>query len=355
MVKIQQTIVRTRSLQEKLQNAKQRLAEGAIGDAEKAAEEALALDPANQQAQALRKQIGDESARRQRRKRIAEGLQQARALWSQLRHEEAVQVLSELQREFANEQEIAELLATVRHDQAEQNKQAQLGEARNLLAAQRYDEAAGMLEGLRKVYPSDAAVQHLRTLVHQEQQANAKRRRFEAELSALRTRVSEQQWDEALKGGEELLKEFPQEFELQELVKFVRGERQRAEQKRALDEKITQVRGLVEGGSFTQAIKAAEKALAEAPGNVDLKILLDRAQKAQKEKEKQEFLEKRIREVKARINRDDLSDAIDLARQTLMTSGPDTDITNCCMRRRWRSHSGRRRKSKTSSLKPPRR
>src|SRR5581483_966027 len=144
----------------------------------------------------------------------------------------------------------------------------------------------------------------------------------ESELSALRTKVSESQWDEALKRGEQLLKEFPQEFELLELVKFVRGE-----VKRAQDERLKQVRALFDAGSFAQAVKAAEKALAEAPGNVDLKILLEKAQASQKEKEKQEVLEKRIREIKGRINRDELTDAIDLARQTVMTLGADTDVT----------------------------
>src|SRR6185312_689181 len=239
----------------------------------------------------------------------------------------AVEILTGLQKEFPGEAEISELLITVRHDQAEQEKQELLAEARNLLAAQRYNDALASLESLRNAYPGDAAVRHLTTLIQQEQQSNAKRQRFESELSALRTKVSESQWDEALKRGEQLLKEFPQEFELLELVKFVRGEMQRAEQKRAQDERLKQVRALFDAGSFAQAVKAAEKALAEAPGNVDLKILLEKAQASQKEKEKQEVLEKRIREIKGRINRDELTDAIDLARQTVMTLGADTDVT----------------------------
>lgn len=325
--RVKASIDRIKTIQEKLQGAKLRIAEGGLAEADQLLDDVLALDNANQQAQSLRRQIRDETARREKRRKITEGLQQGRALWSQQKHLQAVEILTGLQKEFPGEAEISELLITVRHDQAEQEKQELLAEARNLLAAQRYNDALASLESLRNAYPGDAAVRHLTTLIQQEQQTNAKRQRFESELSALRTKVSESQWDEALKRGEQLLKEFPQEFELLELVKFVRGEMQRAEQKRAQDERLKQVRALFDAGSFAQAVKAAEKALAEAPGNVDLKILLEKAQASQKEKEKQEVLEKRIREIKGRINRDELTDAIDLARQTVMTLGADTDVT----------------------------
>ncbi len=325
--RVKASIDRIKTIQEKLQGAKLRIAEGGLSEADLLLDDVLALDGTNQQALSLRRQIRDETARREKRKKITEGLQQGRALWSQQKHLRAVEILTALQKEFPGEAEIGELLITVRHDQAEQEKQELLAEARNLLAAQRYNDALAALESLRNAYPGDAAVRHLTTLIQQEQQASAKRQRFESELSALRTKVSESQWDEALKRGEQLQKEFPKEFELLELVKFVRGEMQRAEQKRALDERLKQVQALVDAGSFAQAAKAAEKALAEAPGNVDLKILLEKAQASQKEKEKQEVLEKRIREIKGRINRDELTDAIDLARQTVMTLGADTDVT----------------------------
>ncbi|HXA56946.1 MAG TPA: protein kinase [Candidatus Acidoferrum sp.] len=324
---IKDSIERIKTLQEKLQSAKQRVAEGSLPEADKLVDETLALDPKNEQAQLLRRQIREETARREKRKKISDGLQQARGLWSQQKHLPAVEILSALQQEFPAEGEISELLITVRHDQAEQEKQELLAEVRNLLAVQRYEDALAALEPLRTAYPGDAAVRHLTGLVQQEQQVHAKRQRFEAELAALRAKVADSQWDEALKRGEQLQKEFPQEFELLELVKYVRAESQRAAQKRSIDEKIAQVRSLVDSGSFAQAIKAAEKALTEAPNQVDLMILLGKAQVQQKEREKHEFLEKRIREVKARINRDELTDAIDLARQTMLVAGPDTDIT----------------------------
>jgi serine/threonine-protein kinase len=325
--RVKASIDRIKTIQEKLQAAKQRIAEGGLAEADQLLNDVLALDGANQQAQAMRRQIRDETARREKRKKISEGVQQARALWSQQKHLQAVEMLAALDKEFPGEAEVSELLITVRHDQAEQEKQELLAEARNLLAAQRYNDALAALESLRNAYPGDAAVRHLATLVQQEQQTKAKRQRFDEELAALRAKVSESKWDEALKRGEQLQKEFPQEFEILELVKFVRGEMQRAEQKRLTDERLKQVRGLIDAGSFAQAVKAAEKALAELPGNVDLKILLEQAQTQQKEKEKHDFLDKRIREVKARINRDELTDAIDLARQTVMTLGPDTDIS----------------------------
>ena len=61
-------------------------------------------------------------------------------------------------------------------------------------------------------------------------------------------------------------------------------------------------------------------------------ILLDRAKKEQDEKEKHELLKQRLREVERLMDRQELTDAIDLARQTLATVGQDSRISGALLK-----------------------
>ncbi len=326
LAEVDRAVERVRELDQKLRVSKQRIAEGSLTDADRQLEDVLALDPQNPQAQELRRQIREEVSRREKRKRLSDALQHARDLWSQLQYSECIAELLELQKEFADNTEIAKLLETARRDQAEAEKQKKLAEVRNLLAGQQYEQARNALAALQKDFPQDAAVQNLLKLAQEEQGIEARKQRLQQDLATLRSLVNEGKHAEALKRGELLLTEFPEDFELGELVKFARAEAKRAEQARRLEAAIGGARDLAAKGSFEQAARAAEKALGEFPGNADLTALRAEARKQQQEKERRENLEKRIREVKTKITRNELTDAIELARETIATLGPDTNV-----------------------------
>jgi serine/threonine-protein kinase len=326
LAEVEEAVQRTRELDKKLRSTKQRIAAGSLTDAGRELDEMLKLDPQNQQAQELRRQIQEEVDRREQRKRLTDGLQHARDLWSQLRYADCISELEALDKEFPDNIEIAKLLDTARTDQTETDKQKRLAEVRNLLANQQYEQAHDALVALQRHFPEDAGVQNLMKLALDEQGLAARQQRFQQELAALRKLVDEGKHAEAIRQGEPLLTEFPEEFELGELVNFARAEAQRAEQSRRLDEAIAKTRELVAKGAFAEAGQAAEAALAEFPGNGDLGALREEAQKKEQEQRRREQIEKRIREVRTRIEHDELTGAIELARETISTLGPDTNV-----------------------------
>jgi serine/threonine protein kinase len=324
---VQKAVERARELDQKLQITKQRLAEGSLTEADSQLDDVLSLDPQNAQAQELRRQIREEVGRRQQRKRLSDAVRHARDLWSQLRYGECISQLVELQKEFPDNAEIAKLLETARRDQAEGEKQKQLAEVRNLLASQQYERARGALNSLRNNFPNDTAVENLLALAQDEEAAAKVQQRRQQELLRLRALAGEGKHAEALASGESLLAEFPDDFELTELVNFASAEVRRAEQARRLEETIGRVRELMAKGSFAEAGRTAEKALREFPGNAELKTLGEEANRNQQEKQRREQMELRIREVKSRLERDELTGAIELAKETIATLGPDTNVT----------------------------
>ena len=74
-------------------------------------------------------------------------------------------------------------------------------------------------------------------------------------------------------------------------------------------------------------MRAVQNALKTFPGNAELQNLYEQSEIQQKKLQVRQQIEHRIREIRFKINREELSEAVDLAQQTLMTLGPDTDLT----------------------------
>lgn len=316
-----------RQLQESLQLARQRLAEGALTEAAEEVHKVLSLDAANIPAHTLEKQIQDQQARRAERKRHAEILQRARKCWGDQQLDECIQHLTDALKEFPSDPEIIKLLEAARQDKAEQQRQRKLAEAKSLLATQQFDEALAIVESLSAEQPNDPAVCKLSELVFQGREELLRQQRLQDHAANLHSLVNIGKFSEAVFQGEELMQEFPHETELAELVKFARGELAQLEQKRSLDQAIENIRGKIRAGTFADAVIAAEAAQARFPRHPDLAALLAQARERLKEEENRESLQKRIVEIRRKINREQLTDAVDLARQTLSTNGPDTQLT----------------------------
>jgi hypothetical protein len=84
----------------------------------------------------------------------------------------------------------------------------------------------------------------------------------------------------------------------------------------------------MQAGHFPEAVRAAQDGLRNFPGDAELQALQQEAAAQQKKQEVRRQIEQRVRDIRVKINREQLSDAIDLAKKTLATLGPDTDITH---------------------------
>src|SRR5882762_2987919 len=329
---VQSAIDRDRKIALDLRNSKQRMAEGALTEAELLLDKVLALDPGNAAARDQLKQIREERSRRERRKQRDEALHRARTLWTNLQYEECIALLLTAQKQFSGDSEITKLLESARQDQAEQQRQSLLTEARNLLSAQRFDDSLRALDLFLERYPSDSTAKNLRTHALQGRDQERRNHQLAEGKAKLRSWVKEGKYPEAITRAGQLSKEFPEDFELAELLDFARTEQSQIEQKRRLEQSSTQVQQAVKDGRFSEAIQSAEKALLEFPKNLDLLILLERDKKEQSEKEKHELLKQRLREIERMVDRQELTDAIDLARQTLATVGQDPRIADTLLK-----------------------
>src|SRR5216684_5183105 len=258
---VEAAMARAQEVEQKLRLTKQRLAEGALTEAATALGQALDLDSANAQGQELRRQIEEERNRREKRKKLGEILHQARTLWTALNYEECLKALSDALREFPREPELLKLQEMARHDLEDLQKQRQLGEVRKFLGQQEFARAREIIDALAKTYPQDSTVNNLHMLVHDGEKEQQRSIRYSKELSDLRVLLSSGKFGEAVTKGDELLREFPEEFELKELVGYARGEIAQEEQRQKEKDRGREIRDLIAQEHFQKAIDLAHQTL----------------------------------------------------------------------------------------------
>ena len=323
---------RARKITQALRDAKQSMAEGALTEAQLHLDKVLELDPGNAAARDQLRLIKEERLRRERRKQRDETLHRARTLWTNLQYEECIKLLGEALKQFPNDAEFSKLLESARQDQAEQHRQFLLTEARSHLSSQRLDEALRTLDRLLERFPNDPTAKNLRTHTLQGREQQIREQRLTEAKAMLRSWVKEARYEDVIKHAAQLSREFSDDFELAELMDFARTELSHLEQKRRLEQFSKRVQQALKEGRFSEARLAAEKALAEFPGNFELQNLLDQSRKEQAEKERHEALKQRLREVKGLIDRQELTDAIRVGNETLRVFGPDSRIADTVLK-----------------------
>src|SRR5271168_824224 len=188
---IQQEMERARQRAEWIEAAQQRLAQGILDEAEELLSKVLEGDPANPDAKALQQQVSSEKAERQKRSHLSAKIQEARSLWTQQNYAECIQLLSELRKEFPEEDEIPRLLETAKEDQAIQQRLQGLADARSMLANRRYDECKTLLAELLKQFPEDDEILKLQKKALEEQK---KEQRLQS-LAEVRSQLAARRYD----------------------------------------------------------------------------------------------------------------------------------------------------------------
>jgi eukaryotic-like serine/threonine-protein kinase len=265
----------------------------------------------------------EDRAEQQKLKSLAE----ARSLLTSRNYEECISLLVGLQGQYPKDSDVAKLLEIAREDRAEQQKQRQLAEARKHLAARRFEEAMNALEIIREAHPKDSGIIKLRSLVLQEKEKQTALERLQRELSALKQLVSEKKYPEVLAQSERIQKEFPGNADFGRLFEFSRTQQAQIERESQQQKILHEVKKLFDSAQFEEAYQLALAGLKTFPDNRELQLLKERSDSQQRKIETRQHIEERIREIKVKINRGKISEAIDLANQTLMTHGPDTDVT----------------------------
>jgi eukaryotic-like serine/threonine-protein kinase len=256
------------------------------------------------------------------------GLAEARSLLAAGRYDACVSLLTSLRKTFPDEAEIPQLLEIVHQIQAEQLRQRGIAEAGKLLDVRQYKECLAYLEALEKQFPRDDEILILQRAVREQQSEQEKQQLLERELDALKTLMEEKRYPEVIGRTKKLLTDFPSEPDFLRLAEFAASRQANIEKELLLKKTLEQAKTFFSAARFEEAIRALQDGLKVFPGNSELLALYQESEVQQRKLQVRKQIEQRVREIRVKINRAELSDAIGLAKETLVTLGPDTDVTN---------------------------
>jgi serine/threonine protein kinase len=257
---------RAREVDAAIRASRQRMADGALTDAETQLDRALALDPANATALDQLKQVHDERSSRERRKYHDDLLQRARTLSANRQYDQCIGLLISAQQEFPDDPEIVQRLDLARHDQSEQHRQTVVGEVRGQIGAQQFDAALKSLDAFLEQFPSDATARALRTeVLHgREQQRRDKERQdlLKQRIRDVERMIEREELTEAIDLGRRTLTTVGPDAGLAATLQKAERELEfREEKKRRQNETLQSARALLDEGKTSEATSLLKSAL----------------------------------------------------------------------------------------------
>src|SRR3984893_16391119 len=181
------------------------------------------------------------------KQRRLRGLAEARSCLASRHYQECIALLVSLEKEFPDDEEIPRLLKSTQEEQVEQQRQQGIAEARNLLAARRYEDCNTLLGKLQTQFPNDAEIPELLNAVRDDQ---AEERKLKG-LTEARNLLASRRYEETIALLTVLQKEFPHEPEIPRLLTNARKEQ--AEQEK--QQKLAEGRSLLAAQRFEEALE----------------------------------------------------------------------------------------------------
>jgi serine/threonine-protein kinase len=256
--------------------------------AQKALDEALALEPANRSARALweqlqrQLQLGTRQPRTDSvlRDKVSQLLAEARRELEQQNLTAAYRIVSEALRHDPKNSEAAEFLKTMQayleRRQAEQRVDEVILKARGLLLLPAYDEAIALLTASGPDADSPRIREFLER-VHREKTVHERRQKLRSEMAHATDLLRDHRFEEAVACLEQLHTDFSEDQDVAHLLDYARKERASLARAKAIETLAGEVRTRLESQDFEAALSSLDRALQEYPGESGLIRLLETA------------------------------------------------------------------------------
>ena len=265
-----------------LDDARRSLSARDLTGAYSKATEAQRLDPRNSDTVVLLELIQRERETHEREQRLQEGLSRAKSSLMLQAFDEAIALLMQLQPDYPQSTEVAELLAKARREKSLQAQRQRLlvglEHGKDLLRHQRLADAVHVLEQLDREFHEVVAVHELLSYAREEL---AKQRRAEAVARAgedARASLGAQQFDRAIETLKNALQSFPGEDSLLSLLQSIISAKAESERRNALAEALRSSQALVAHQRYQEALACIDAFTSRHGADTALSDLHKRAQ-----------------------------------------------------------------------------
>jgi serine/threonine protein kinase len=222
---------------------------------------------------------------------------------------------------------LADRISTdVRREQLSEQLKERIENAQRLFAEGRHEEAKSEAEAALKLDSSFVPAQEI---LSQVREILDQTREIDLAIETSRQKMGEGALTEAETQLEKAFAIDPDNPQAQDQRKQLQQERANRERRKHREALLEDARALSANLQYDKCVELLLTARTQFPGDHVILQLLDAARRDQvRHKEKQDLLKQRVREVERMIDRQALTEAIDLARQTITTVGPEPRLSD---------------------------
>jgi hypothetical protein len=328
--KAREEIARVASVRQGLNAGAQALNQGDLTVAESELGKVLELDQESPEAKALIDKLGTERSAREKRARFQEAMRQARTLLIRESYEECVQLLGGMEREFAQEEELQQLLHTAREGLEEQERRqainAKANEARGLLLDQKNEEAVQFLETAAKEFPEEDEFKRLLETAREGWEQQKRRETVAAKTKEARDLLGQQKYQESVQLLEAAVKEFPEEEEFTRLLETAREGWEQQKRGESLAAKTKEARDLLGQQKYQESVQLLEAAVKEFPEETGFGRLLRTAREGWEQQKKRETLAAKTDDARTLLGQQEYQQALGILDELLKSYPRETAV-----------------------------
>ena len=302
---------------------------GELEVAKQAVEEALAVDPGDSRARALKAIVTKELADRSKRRAVEGLLGEAQREVSARRFTAALELLKKAEAIDPGAADVQQMLAfaTTAREQEKRKLALELvsGEIEELLNKDEYGAASSKADEALSKFPQDPGLLRLRAFAEKQREAWKKRLFIESQLDVAHRLLDEGENLRASEVLQEALQKYPEDPSLLSLATIVNeaiardqtqqaeAEHRKLEAAKDIQTQLTSAQDLLSEGKTQVALNTVNNALLQHPNNADLKALAAAA----REKVMREEEERAQSDRKARMQRAEILGELKVAEQLL--------------------------------------
>jgi len=324
IVQLRDSILENRSRDDKLHELMQRaeLAQdaGDLEEARKAVEEGLALDPQNTDFRSMQVVITRELVSRDKHKRVQEFLGEARKQISSRRFTAALEVLRKAEELDSSATAVQELIVLAIKGQQQERQRLELErlatQIEEALAKEDYATASARIEEGLGSYPEDRGLLKLKAVVDKQREGMEKRRYVEQQITQVRRLMDGGQAAEALALLQRALEKYPAEPSLDSMVALVQQSIARTRNEQEKMKAIQGAREAIRRKQYSAAISILEEARKKTPSS-EFDELLQFAQNEAEDWARRQKIEAVAEDARRLTSEDKYPEAMALLKATL--------------------------------------
>ena len=302
---------------------------GDMEAAQKALEEALALDSSNTQAKALQATVAKELSEKGKQKQVQGLLDEARKDISARKFTAAFEVLKKAESIDAASPEIHSLMNLASSGREQETRRKDLdrftNEINEAISRDDYEAACNTANEALLKFSNDPGLLKLKAMAEKQREATSKKKLVEEQMAAARKLLNAGKASEALALLEQAVKKSPGDSRLQSLLAMVRDAAESEKVEQLKSDYLQKAKEALKKKDYEGAVKVLESAQMELEGSAEINDLLQFARDEAASQSKRQKIEVAAEEAQRLIGEEEYERAVQVL-ETAMKQTPDEEL-----------------------------